>query len=240
VFDQNNIYKGMNMANKQPSERALRAAKRAAARKAQEDAWQAKVEVHFRYLQTKYHFRVVQVDDSHWWHTRLVYQNETTAIYVDRSVEFDRVELSLLRLINGKIPDLTVFVTPDVTLSEFLFDNLLQVRAPLLLPDLRTLKGLQEEQIEASLAFLANALEQYAADVLRGDFTIFAELEELVKQRARNHSQQVTVWVPSDASEEHERQVAEEVQQGTPNIPVVVRKYQHPASTKRKRASIPD
>jgi len=40
--------------------------------------------------------------------------------------------------------------------------------------------GLKDEQIEASLKLLARAVDDYAADVLHGDFSVFATLDKLV------------------------------------------------------------
>ena len=229
------------MEKKQPSARAVRAAKRAAERKATEEGWQAKVAPHFGYLETTYGFRIAQVDASSYWAIRLVYQNATTAIVIDRSIEFSRVELSLIRLVDSAIPKPVIFVTPEVTLHQFLFDNLLQIRAPDALAKLHTLGGLGDEQVESSLAFLAQALNDYASDVLRGNFTIFAALEAMAKQRASEHSPQITILVPSDTTKEHKQQLAEKTQQMTPTVPVVVKEYQRRAGRKRKRpTSTPD
>jgi hypothetical protein len=109
------------------------------------------------------------------------------------------------------------------------------VRAPLLVPQLKAAKGLEQEQIQASLALLARALDEYAADILHGDFAIFATLEERIKQHFREHPQEITVWVAEDSSEERAAQLADKVRQSAPMQPVVVRKYQRP-SNRRKRA----
>ena len=48
---------------------------------------------------------------------------------------------------------------------------------------LRKTRGSAPEQIEQSLAFQAQAARQYAADILNGDFSAFAEVEAFLTGR---------------------------------------------------------
>jgi hypothetical protein len=41
---------------------------------------------------------------SKWYRTRVVYMSATSAVAVDRSVEYQRVEVTLARLRNGELP----------------------------------------------------------------------------------------------------------------------------------------
>src|ERR1700682_174301 len=101
--------------------------------RARADAWLEKVERYFEYLQIMYGFRIALVDASSVWETRVIYQTEKTAIYVDRSLEFFRVKVSLVRLIDGALPPYPIFIKPDTVLHEFLLDDLLALRgSPLL------------------------------------------------------------------------------------------------------------
>ena len=225
------------MADAKRSARAVRAAARAAERNAKAEAWRAVVDVHFGYLRTGYGFRVTQVDASSFWETRVVYETATTAVYVDESVEFDRVEVSLIRLVNGAIPTYPIFVTPETAMHEFLLDDLLAVRAPHLLPQLQAMAGLGDDQIQACLVTLARALDAYAADILQGDFTIFATLEERVKQYLSEHPQEITVWVSEETPPERVARLVEETRQSAPSQPVVVRTYRRGRATRRKRTA---
>lgn len=167
--------------------------KRAAAIKKLADAWLARVTEHFEYLQTTYGFRITQVNASDWWVRRVIYQTATTAVSVDRSVEYNRVEVSLVRLLGGTLPRYPIFITPKTTLHQFSLDELLRVRAPQLLPELQAMHGLGDKQIETSLKFLAGAVNEHATDVLGGDLSIFATLEERVKQRALERPQTIRI-----------------------------------------------
>jgi hypothetical protein len=171
--------------NKKEQARLARAAEKAAAIQARADEWQASVNEHFGFLESIYGFRVTQVDASSVWNNRVTYQTATTGVYVDSNAEFGRVEVSLVRLLDGELPLYPIFVRRDTVLHEFPLDWLLMVRARHLLSELRAAKGLNDEQVEKSLKLLAGAVNDYAADVLRGDFSIFAALEALVKQNAQ-------------------------------------------------------
>src|SRR5258708_24965685 len=201
------------------------------AMQAKADAWRAAVERHFGYLQIRYGFRIKKVEASS-WEIRLIYQSRTTAVYVDLSYEFLRVEVSVVRLLDGARPPYPVFVTADITLHEFLLDQILKLRAPHLLSELHAAEGLGEEQIEASLKVLAQDLDGYAADVLLGDFSLFTILEKEVKRGAQEH-QKITLWIPNDAPPGSEADLAEKTQQQWPTVPIVVRRYQRPGQRKQ-------
>lgn len=99
----------------------------------------------------------------------------------------------------------------------------------------RAVAGLQDEHVEASLSLQARLLEEYAADVLHGDFTIFATLEQQLKQFVCEHRQAITAWVPEIAPAESETRLVEKVQQSVPSQPVVVRRLPRRAVARRKR-----
>ena len=214
---------------KRPTRAEKRRAKIAAER-ADAAAWQAKADAHFGYLRTTYGFRITQADASSFWQWSVLYQTDITAIEILRSVEFNRVEIKLIRLVDGALPEVPIFVTQDAVLNSFLFDNLLITRAPDVHAQYRTMTGLEDAQIEQSLAFLATALEQYASDVLQGDLTAaFAAMEQVVKQRAKENPPVITVHIPEDAPPDEEERVMAEHEGQFPGVPVVVRRYRRPA-----------
>jgi hypothetical protein len=92
--------------------------------------WERSVRRHFDFL-TGYGFRLDHVEDR-WWATTAAYVSATLGVLVTRSVEFDRVELTLMRLVAGKVPEPEVWVT-DRRLDRVLFDNVLEARRPELL-----------------------------------------------------------------------------------------------------------
>lgn len=167
------------MTRKKSSERD---AARAAKIQAKADDWRNQVNAHFGYLQDKYGFRLTQVDAEHWYQTRAIYQTGTTAIYVDASVEFARTEVWLVCLLKEALP----VVESGKVGHAFLLDDLLKVRVPHLLIEMRAATSWGKDgQSATALEFLARVLDEYAADVLRGDFSIFVALTGLVEKRVQ-------------------------------------------------------
>lgn len=157
-------------------------AEREARRLALEEEWKAQVAPHFGYLETDYDFHFVRVDGSNWWGTWVQYQSPLLQVEISRSVESDCVELRLIRLVDGQVPEDLHFGMP-VNLLYFAFE--LKKRAPAEeYENLISLKGLSDVQLERSLALHAAALRIYFDDVLRGDLTIFDEETEQRRQRA--------------------------------------------------------
>lgn len=156
-------------------------AEREARRLALEEKWKAQVAPHFGYLEAEYGFHFVSVDGSNWWGTWVHYQSPLLQVEISRSVESDCVDLRLIRLVDGQVPEDPHFGMP---VNLIYFHVALYERAPEEYEKLRLLKGLSDEQLERSLALQAEALRTYFDDVLRGDFTIFDEETERRRQRA--------------------------------------------------------
>ncbi|HEV2235669.1 MAG TPA: hypothetical protein VGR57_03320 [Ktedonobacterales bacterium] len=216
------------------AKRKERAAARRAAQVAEAEAWQAKVDRHFAYLRTTYDFRITSADASSFWVTRVVYQSDVAAVAVDRSVEFERVELSVIRLVDGRLPEYPIFILPDTVINQTLFDNILTIRSPHLVGQLDEFRGLDDEHIETSLAFLGRTLEEIAPDFLTGDLSIFEAVDALIKERVKAHPPIITVHLPESATAEQEAAAIEAARNGSPGVQVVARRYRRPVSPKRK------
>ncbi len=112
------------------AKRKEREAARRAAQKAAAEAWRAKVDLYFGYVRTTYGFRITSADASSVWVTRVIYQSDVAAVAVERSVEFDRVEVSVIRLVDGQLPEYPIFIVPDTIINQTLLDNMLLLRNP--------------------------------------------------------------------------------------------------------------
>ena len=223
------------------AKRKERAAARRAAQTAEAEAWQAQVDVHFGYLRATYGFRITSADASSVWTTRVVYQTDVAAVVVDLSTEFQRVEVSVMRLVDGRLPEYPIFILPDTVINETLLDNVLLIRNPNLLDQLRGLEGLDEDHIEKSLAFLARTLEETIPDFLGGDLSIFEAVDRLIKERVRAHPPTITIHLPEDATAEEEAAAIEKVRKDSPGIQIVARRYRRSVSrTRKNRASNAD
>lgn len=144
------------------------------AQKAQvEAAWQEQVDTHFSYLREQFGFSIGTLATTS--ALFIGYVSAVGAVRVDRSLDASKpkADVYLTRhAVNGVFPLGRNFVW---------LDDLLRARAPEQYRALQKIRGMEPEQIEQSLAFQAQAMREYAADILRGDFSAFAEIDELLK-----------------------------------------------------------
>jgi hypothetical protein len=186
-------------------------------------AWERRVREHFDFL-VEHGFRFDHVKASTWATTAL-YLSPTLGLEVTRSVEFDRVELELIRLVGGELPEYEVWIT-DTPRNRVLFDNVLIARAPELDEASQALGGLSKGDEEKQLRFWADALRSVAPDFLDGDDAPLREGERVIRQRVAENPQELTIWLPSDASQEEEDRARDEARQtAPPNVEVSVRRY---------------
>jgi hypothetical protein len=186
-------------------------------------AWERRVREHFDFL-VEHGFRFDRVEASSWATTAL-YLSPTLGVEVTRSVEFNRVEITLLRLVHGELPEYEVWVT-DSPLNRVLFDNVLIARAPELDEASRALKGLSSDDEDKQLRFWADVLRSAAPDFLEGHDAPLREGEQVVRQRVAENPQELTIWLPSDASPAEQNRAREEARERTPpDVEISVRRY---------------
>ncbi len=136
-----------------------------------------------------------------------------------------RVEVELVRLVGGKVPPVPIFIHPNTAINRALLDDLLLLRAPSELEDLRAQQGLDDMVIEGALEFLAGALRRHARDFLSGDTAVFSDFDRLIKARVAHFPQKLTLHMPEGTpAEEVDRSVGQ-ARRIDPQVPVVVRFY---------------
>lgn len=135
---------------------------------------------HFGFLSEEFGFREAKKESSSWGHV-LYLKNETTAVRISLEWEYPGVFVHLYRLVDGKIVENPIIIQQEDELMNYSLDDLLSIRAPGL--ELSPIFG-QPDEIEGKLKSYAAAVRDCAADVLEGDFTIFEELDKIVKHRA--------------------------------------------------------
>lgn len=160
----------------------------------------------------KFNFMVSnQIDED--WGYKLFLQNNTTGIEIYYEFRDMMVFLKLYQLINGEIQIQKGEIRYDTILSGFDINDLLEIRSPSSkVPSQETVDGLdkivkkiaagkkvkldeypQEIQdgdlsIDNILSKHAESLEKYANDILAGDFSLFVDLDKIVKERARKNA----------------------------------------------------
>jgi hypothetical protein len=169
------------------------------------------VRAHFDFLADS-GFRFDHVDHS-FWVTTAVYLSSTLGLEVTRSVEFSRVEITLLRLVDGQPPEPEIWVT-DRPINRTLFDDVLVARAPHLAEQVPT--GLSKREVDTQLRLWAELLRSVAPDFLEGNDAAIVEAEQVVRQRVAENPQELTVWLPSDATDADEQRAREEAERTAP------------------------
>ncbi len=118
----------------------------------------------------------------------VIYKNNTTAVSITLDQRVGGILVDLIRLIDNKITELPTEIMKETELNEFDFEDLLSIRNSKIriekptLDDLVFLPG-WEKVISRILHQYARNLKEYSEDVLKGNFDIFKELDEIVKRR---------------------------------------------------------
>jgi hypothetical protein len=183
--------------------------------------WERRVRKHFDFL-LDHGFAFGGADDSSFWQPHATYLSDRVGIEIADSRETNRVEIDLIRLREGRLPDPQIWVT-DEPISRTLFDNVIEARKHRSLSELATLssRGV-DEQVET----WARLLKEVAPELLRGDDAPIADAEALVRRRVAEHPQEMVVWLPRDASHEREREALADAERDAPEeVPVRVRRY---------------
>jgi hypothetical protein len=183
--------------------------------------WERRVSAHFDFL-VDHGFHLDRVDHS-FWATTAIYVSSTLGLEVTRSVEFSRVEITILRLVDGHLPELEIWVT-ERPIHRMLFDNVLVARAPNVAEQMPT--GLSKREVETQLRLWADLLRSVAPDFLEGSDAAIVEAERVVRQRVAENPQELTVWLPSDATDARERRAREDAERtALDSVRVTVRRY---------------
>jgi hypothetical protein len=139
---------------------------------------------YFGFLSEEFGFREAKKESSSWGHI-LYFKNDTTAVRVSLEWEYPGVFVHLYRLVDGQVVENPIIIRQESELTNYSVDDLLSIRAPEL--GLSPIFG-HSDEIEKKLESYASAVRAYAADVLEGDFTVFAELDKIVKRRAQTQT----------------------------------------------------
>jgi hypothetical protein len=120
------------------------------------------------------------------WGFRSIYGNKVTAVDLTFEQRDFCLFVRLVKLRNGEFPANPGEIRPDSVLDGFDLDDILGLRSPeRLIPPHSGSSLLNITFFDQLVATQVNNLREFASDVLRGDFSVFAELDHVVKRRAR-------------------------------------------------------
>lgn len=190
--------------------------------------WARTVKRHFGFLERDFGMAVIGTDDQSNWQTTVTYSGTASAVVVRYSVEFDRAEVELVRLVDGKVPPVPIFVHADTPINRGWLDNLLAVREPLAAEELRQLTGLGHRSVEGTLRFEAEALRKYARDILSGDLHWFVDIERSIRQQVSAHPPTITLHLPEGTQQPEVDRAVAKAKTLDPRVAVNVRFYRKP------------
>lgn len=190
--------------------------------------WASKVSPHFQFLAARYGMQVIDTSAGP-WEASVTYTRDPVGVIVRRSIEFDRVEIELVRMVDGQVPKMPVFIHEDTAIDRGLFDHAIGLRGSDSDRDaLREIGGLESDQVEAALSFLSLALEKLAPDFLGGDLGLLDEIGQIIHARVANHPQQITVNLPEGTPPEAVKRAVAKAKEFDSRVAVAVRFYRRP------------
>ena len=115
---------------------------------------------------------------------RVLYESAKTAVEIGFEWNEQYVYVELFRLINGKIQENPIVIQANSELTVHNLEDLIGIRAPKMMlgPDYFG-KPITVASLDHVLSHYARALKELGGDLLQGDFTVFRELEAIVKGR---------------------------------------------------------
>lgn len=189
--------------------------------------WLKQVDPYFGFLR-EHGFTRVTTDGSSFWSLWVRYASPHAAVQVAKRSEFTRVEVALIRLVDGEVPPYPISITA-APVNHALLDTVLEARDEALLRDAARMGGLGAAQVERQLSFWATTLREVAPECLEGDLSAVDEAEAVVRRRVAEQPQQLTTWIPDDAPPTAEAEELEEMKGHVPEaVAVEVRRYRRP------------
>lgn len=148
----------------------------------------------FKFLLSKYDFRLSKCEKEDWGY-ELIYLNDTTGVKITYEYREAYVFIMLYQLIEGELQDNPRSIEGDTILLGYGLDDLISVRNPqaLIKPayEYGELSEYYDKEKGLSLyvTAFANNLKTSAKDILSGDFTVFPDLDKIVKDRIKKYNQ---------------------------------------------------
>lgn len=142
-----------------------------------------------RFLKEDFQFQLEKVERKPFG-IFITYLNSSTGVRVSLEPREGRIFVLVCRLIDGKIPEYPIFVKPDTPLNCYYLDDIVRLKLDKL-PSRPVVKQLLSPTgAETALTEISSLLREFAADILTGNFTMFADLDRVVKTRAKELTEQ--------------------------------------------------
>jgi hypothetical protein len=191
------------------------------------DEWVEMTHPHFEFL-VEWGFRPVpvRVDPAvAAWGPRVQYLSDSMGVQLHCSLEFDRVETSIIRLVEGRVPPYPIFIKDGDEVYWFRLDGLLALYDPERGTECATLAGLDEDALQRQLGFIAETLRDDGDALLDASSKSLRLLQQQIHEHARAHPPTVRIHLPADATADEVAQAVSESRKSFPGIEVQVDRY---------------
>lgn len=152
------------------------------------------VKEQFKFLETEYSFRLSKYHKESWGH-QSIYLNETKGIKIIYEYREAYIFIILYQLKDGKLVENPQSIEDSTILYSYGLDDLIGLRnfQALIRPAFQYGEKSEyydkENGLSLYMSKFAENLKLYAKDILFGDFTVFSELDKVVKSRIKKYKQ---------------------------------------------------
>lgn len=146
----------------------------------------------FKFLKSEYRFRLSKREKEDWGF-ELIYLNDTTGVKITYEYREAYIFIMLYKLVDGDLRENPRSIEENTILFGFGLDDIISLRDPqaLIKPSYEYGEKYKYYDKDKGLFLYTSAfadnLKKYAKDVLDGDFTIFSDLDTIVKERVKKY-----------------------------------------------------
>ena len=120
------------------------------------------------------------------WGFAMVYKNQMVGVNLTFELRDFYLFVKVVRLLGGNFPSSPGEIQPNTILDSFDLDDIVGLRSSdSLIPPYKGSTSFNLSFFDQIVSTQAENLRVFASDLLGGDFSIFAELDRVVKERAR-------------------------------------------------------
>lgn len=143
----------------------------------------------FSFLQSEFRFHLLKCKKERWGY-ELFYANDTTGVKITYEYQTAYIFIMIYRLIGGEFCENPANIEENTVLYGYGLDDIIGVQHPEALIKPAYEYGEKSSYYDKygltlyTLAF-ANNLKKFGEKVLQGDFAVFSDVDEIVKERIK-------------------------------------------------------
>jgi hypothetical protein len=140
---------------------------------------------YFNFLEKEFNFKLVK-QTAKTGINKLIYKTNAVGIILVFEPREFYLFVSLCKLINGDFPIKSGEIAPTTVINCFDLDDVVTLRSKIsLVPDYASKNSYKSITLDELFKIQSENLRNFAFDIIQADFSIFVELDKIVKKRAR-------------------------------------------------------